>query len=172
LFLSVIRSTQVPEQDVVSPLQVPADTVVVTATGGVPVMRMRVPVAVTLVVAFVTGVVTGIAVVTTAGVGAPTHLPALQYCPLPQTFPHIPQLLESAAVFRQIPLHTVWPSAQETIELVACGAGEVFTRGEAPFEEVHPLASTRQIAKPAISQHEPGELIGYKTPERYLLFYK
>jgi hypothetical protein len=107
LFLSVFRSAQVPEHDVLPPLHVPEDAVVVTATGANPVTSTNGPVVVT---AAEEVLVTAVVIGTVAD--APTHVPALQYCPLPQTFPHIPQLLESAAVLRQKPLHTVWPSAQ------------------------------------------------------------
>jgi hypothetical protein len=37
----------------------------------------------------------------------------------------------------------------------------VFVSGDAPFEVMHPLASRRQINRPAIRYpREPGELIG------------
>jgi len=107
LFLSIFTVIHFPEQEAISyPLHVPEDVVVIAVTGASPVTSTSVPVVVTGVEAFGADVVTG----TVAEV--PTHIPALQYCPLPHTFPHDPQLLESADVLRQIPLHTVWPSAQ------------------------------------------------------------
>jgi hypothetical protein len=107
LFLSLFRSAQVPEHDVLPPLHVPEDAVVVTATGANPVTSTNDPVVVT---AAEEVLVTVVVIGTVAD--APTHVLALQYCPLPHTFPHDPQLLESAAVLRQIPAQTVWPSAQ------------------------------------------------------------
>jgi hypothetical protein len=112
-------------------------------------------------------VVTG--VVTVPVILLPKQAPLLHVCPLPQTYPHHPQLLVSTCVFRQTPLQKVCPEVQDVpaagIPVVRVVAGIVMVPAvQMPllqyWELLHTLPQRPQLlASTSVFRHAPPQVV-------------